>query len=442
MLMLAKVLFVLLLQTAGANGFFGLFDTFRERKLDKLKQQERVQRWEVQEHAGRLQAIALARATKTAAAAAIEANGDAGDAGSKSMPFLSRPSSRSGLKGLHLTHLQHLNEAGSKFGVLDHHLSYTIPYWWSGGEPPDGTEPPKKDRLLFNHIPKTGGTFVKTLLNAAVPNSNRAKPLYACSRGISNPYIPTVHFGKKHYAKCGKAKATESVDGPTCRNSATSTCGWIRHEKESHAATDAASTFVIAGIRNPCDYYLSLWAFGSAGEKSGFKLQNPDILPLYSKDGAPFLTAADKDLFYKWLVHPKVRGLLTERVVGSVGWQPTGTMDAAAVDCWLHSDHLLPTLRVCLKQFEARGGKVNWDKYEKTIEDNEPSLSNLPTSINDTDADISKVTIDKNSIRNASPHGKCSEHYNSSGIQVVMASDSDIFRLFPFDTCCSHQLHV
>ena len=240
--------------------------------------------------------------------------------------------------------------------------------------------------------------------------------MYFCTLPVEKggvAYEPSTHFGNpryQHYQKCGKSYKCRPP-----KEKKTGTCRWIRHEKEAIAPWDANASFTIAGIRNPCDYYLSLWAFGSDSQKSGFKDQNPELNPLYGKT-KPYTNPADLDLFYRWVSHPKVRGLLTERVVGSVGWQPTGTMDTGAVDCWLHSDHLLPTLRVCLKEFESGGGRIDWEEFEKKVE---------------------AFDDEEKSVRNASPHGHCFEHYNSSLMAIVREADAGIFQMFPFSKCCS-----
>ena len=405
----------------GATGFWGLFGDGGTSKVLKQEQAQHAAQWSAMERADRVQAEALAHAAKAAASASAAASTAA--RGGAALDTLPGGGERVGL-------------AGSKHGrelpfVHTHHLAYTIPYWWAGGKVL--LEPKKSSTLLFNHVPKTGGTFVKALLAAAIPLANRAPPLYYCKEG----YEPTVHFGRfNHYRKCGKATSQ-------CKKSKTGTCRWIRHEKEAHALEDSVRAFTIAGIRNPCDYYLSLWAFGSDGEKSGFKDQNPDLLPLYGKT-KPYTNPEDLELFFRWLVNPKVRGLFTERVVGSVGWQPSGTMDLNAADCWLHSDHLLPTLRGCLRQFEAGGGKVNWEEFEKVVEsyDNDDNNGKTKSKSNgDTLAQGAGIAGAKSGakedIRNASPHGKCFEHYNATGIAAVMEADAAIFKLFPFAKCCS-----
>ena len=107
----------------------------------------------------------------------------------------------------------------------------------------------RRPTLLFDHLPKAGGTSVKAYLNKL---------------------IGTHVDGKQVAARTG-------------HNESLSPDKWVLvHEFESLTEAQRERFFTIGLVREPCSYYLSLWAFGSDGkgserQKLGIRRQNRRI---------------------------------------------------------------------------------------------------------------------------------------------------------------------
>ena len=120
--------------------------------------------------------------------------------------------------------------------------------------------------------------------------------------------------------------------------------------------------FVISSIREPCDQYLSLWAWGSTRKGAlydGFHKREPVAARrAYGKDAPYFDTQRDIKAFqHKWLTHERVQGLIAKRHDQSFGPLHEGYgLDQYGVDCWIYVDDYQATFYTCLREYEAQGG--------------------------------------------------------------------------------------
>jgi hypothetical protein len=194
--------------------------------------------------------------------------------------------------------------------------------------------------------------------------------------------------------------------------------------------------FVIASVRNPCDYYVSLWAFDSS--KNFAKFSKMDGGSAFFEEGNE-----NKEKFANWVTWTQSHGhgILSYRlwetllglkddltcwdqVLGFCGkdfddnkveqdlaaWAPSKT-----ADCWVHTENLVDDLKHCFTKYEDdTGAKIDWARFEEHT------------------AKWRKVDGSKN----RSDHQKCDYYYSDELAQSVMKSDKHIFDAFGYETCC------
>jgi len=261
-----------------------------------------------------------------------------------------------------------------------------------------------KDVFLYDHLPKAGGSFIRGIFDSP--------------------------------GNVGKVLPPENLRLVT--------------EAETLTEDERRETFTVGSVRNPCEYYVSNWAFFS---KINFPGKEPDIYGV-SED---LNTQEDQMRFAKWLrwmmPDSKPPGLLTSRVlwsyfnetVGSVRRHPdihatepwseqerrvyvaaADKIDPSTVDCWIKTESVPADLRRCLELFEIQAGSkiVNWAEFDKIIAQREKQHD-----------DVKMEVWTKNS-----GHKKCNFYFDAfdEGLKdYVYLMDYAIFDKFGYKTCCS-----
>merc|ERR1740129_1556504 len=164
--------------------------------------------------------------------------------------------------------------------------------------------------------------------------------------------------------------------------------------------------FVMSSVRNPCDAYVSLWAFQSDpaihhGLMADLKAKKPDDWErTVGRDmRGGFQSADDVRRFRAWvkyLAHPTENlGLLSGRFyMKYFGDNPSYNMKSNAllakslsaetavsmsktlaemdvrsiVDCWVHTENTSSELKACLDEFKAAQGPVKMEDFQKGVE--------------------------------------------------------------------------
>lgn len=205
--------------------------------------------------------------------------------------------------------------------------------------------------------------------------------------------------------------------------------------------------FLVGSVRNPCESYLSLWAFQSdprrrAGLMSDLKRRRPeDYARLVGKDeSSDYTSPKDVQRFRTWirfLAHDEISlGLMSGRFYGKyISTSEVNMRDNAMLvkelsssrateileslksmevkdlaDCWLHTETMDEDLDRCLKQYAARGGRVD--------------LQLLSAS----------------GVKGASNHGNCEIFFDEETAQLVRQLDAPLFSKFGYTTCCGHAI--
>ena len=95
------------------------------------------------------------------------------------------------------------------------------------------TTPQRRSTLLYNHNPKAGGGTILQVLRRATPCE------HLVDRNAHRPWWEDKTRNESCYVNVREAQAS--------------------------GRGDQRQAFVLGSVREPCDHYVSLWAFGSAG---------------------------------------------------------------------------------------------------------------------------------------------------------------------------------
>lgn len=226
--------------------------------------------------------------------------------------------------------------------------------------------------MVYNHLPKTGGTFTKQIIDNVTP--------------------------------------TRDVQ--------------IENEFDSLNLEDDWR-FKIGGIRNPCEYHVSLYSFGAEGH-GGFHRRVP----------AEYYKANSPEHFKLWLAYimgGQHVGLLSIRFARSyahfvvpksykepyimMGEQDARTVKDAidsfnisSLDCWIRTENIVQNLAACLKTYEKFGGTVKWNKFQDA---------------------------QGTAYHTASTHMACSKFFADIGTEsLVREGDGQLFEKFGYASCC------
>lgn len=257
---------------------------------------------------------------------------------------------------------------------------------------PMGAERP----LVYNHLAKTGGTFVKNMMLGMF---GKEITILEEWQGVKSLGLPT--------------------SGPT-------------------------RPFVIGAIRDPCDYYVSLWTFSSGGTVDIVVKSVPGLSDHFGKSKeSGFTSKSDLQRFRRWLrdLASDSLNLLSARFWFSyfkagnpcMPWKGevcagktskfegmadeiNGDLAAAEslhdiADCWIRTENLNEDLEMCLKIYEEEAGvALDWELFEE---------------------------LKAKKIRNKSERKSCDIYYDDVTRNIVAKKDRHVARLFGYDSCCS-----
>jgi len=219
------------------------------------------------------------------------------------------------------------------------------------------------------------------------------------------------------------------------------------------------SDFHIGTIRNPCDWYVSLWAYSvDTNNMCQGKDQPPDHVTCGSElrkelrrvpDGQRYLTNSstakdsDEDIAkFRALLrritgnYENATGSYTARAVagyaGAGPWQfdmslideraaavfrqRLAAFNTSSINCWVDTGRVTDGVRGCLRAYEKVGGQVQWEAFEaraKLMDDHT-----------------------KEAHINPSVHQPCSRYFDSETEAFVRRIDDVAFSKFGYDRCC------
>jgi hypothetical protein len=235
--------------------------------------------------------------------------------------------------------------------------------------------------------------------------------------------VGKIRLGYKHMSKCGGVFLNNLLrDVVKVHHFYPEETG-LTHER-TH------DVFVIASTRNPCDYYVSLWAYQHDKWFSGEQNEKHDFFDF----GKPHENATKFREWLAWVQGPQFSVMSVrfwETLVAqkdglscwadSLGSCTKNTNDGAVerdlahfdpfdtVDCWLYTETLMSDLRRCLSQYEKLSGvPVDW-------------------SVLDSVEDLN---------HNPSDHPTCEHFFTPEAADSVMTTDRHMFEKFGYSQCC------
>ena len=310
----------------------------------------------------------------------------------------------------------------------------------TGGCP--AASPPRG--VLYNHLGKTGGTYMKELLKAAMGASRS-----------SNSNVSYVNID-------GHVSGDSPLLGP---DGALIIQDDVNKELRTTEA-DAASFFHIGMVRRPCDYMVSAWAFTSLGVRHTAHV-NRIAESLHSRTpvAALSLVSHDKEAAHADAAMKSMAEMTYQEMMGvsdpnrlwgssppydndpdrsrfatwlsSAGdkrdagksWNDGSRFmsshleqrydDPDVVHCWVRTHLMLDDLKKCMLQYGACGGK--WAG---------------PDSLSDERVVAAKKAADAGIA--PSTYASCSSFFsNSTLMATVMHSEAKLIAKYKLDTCCS-----
>ena len=250
------------------------------------------------------------------------------------------------------------------------------------------TTPQRRSTLLYNHNPKAGGGTILQVLRRATPCE------HLVDRNAHRPWWEDKTRNESCYVNVREAQAS--------------------------GRGDQRQAFVLGSVREPCDHYVSLWAFGSAG-LGGWQKHGSQF---HGKDRPRFDSARDVAAFRKWLRAPKISGVVAARFRDS--YQDKNA--AMFVDCWVRTEDLAATLLDCLRRFERQGGAIRWSRLQDFVRSAAPSRR-LYESKN---VNFSSDQLDPRLLH----HAPCDTYYARPDKTYVERHESFIFQTFGYEKCC------
>jgi len=245
-------------------------------------------------------------------------------------------------------------------------------------------DPPAVKPLAFKHMTRTGGFFIKGLLEGVLGN-------------------------RSHYI--------DEFAG-------------LNDDRKRDA-------FVIAGVRNPCDYYASLYAQDSETVHARFSMAD---------GGSSFFEKGNRNptKFSKWLdfISSKQHAVMSLRYWQTLMAKQDGLscywgeelhdchkkFDSDAVeadlksfspsktaDCWVHTETLIDDLEECLVQYESESGApINWAVFAafRSGARGDPKAHRKSTRLS------------------------CKHYYDNETAAAVMQKDRHLFEAFGYSECC------
>ena len=282
--------------------------------------------------------------------------------------------------------------------------------------------------LCIDHLPaaicppfnSSTGRFIVPGISKSVDHLRRScscPSFQLVTQGVQ-PACNRPHLLLKHFPKAGGSFARGVLSSAVASSALT-----VRDEFATVGADDWRRHFVIGLLREPCSYYISLFAFGSRHPTAGAFAR--EMRAVYGKQAAkqtygqtpPYDGPDDVGRFRQWARRDEVRGAMFGRFLSEYGSEPF-------VDCWANTANLSATLRSCVQEFVHQGGSVDWDAY--AIAEREAHDLRLGSS--------GEFGI------NASPHSACGAYYDGDLARAVtLGFDAPVYSQFGFSGCCARK---
>ena len=278
----------------------------------------------------------------------------------------------------------------------------------------------KKRGLRLGLLCALGSALLFVLVATARKLHHRATPVVKdpvaaaaiplVTKAASTARVPRVRLIYKHVAKTGGQAVVSYLHAEYRALMADGTIT-IRSEREPVTLADAALAFIISSVRNPCAFYVSLWAFGIEGKgryRQSFVAEhrNDSVLsnvfsttPADHRAMAAFTYASQGEFSRRYREY---------------------VPNLTAVDCWVHTETMDLDVGRCLHRFAAEAGPP---MQHRLAERRGPGKALADYNVHGT------------------RHGPCDEYYDDAPSLRAMVTRGDAHVLDHFPEyghrCCS-----
>jgi len=267
--------------------------------------------------------------------------------------------------------------------------------------------------ILYNHIPKTGGTVVEHLMEAIFlsshdPSTNGTYEYQRDDRGSTPP--GNLKDDVPHFVyQRDQLKDSSGNPAPI-------------------EAADGKKYFVVGLVRRPCDYVLSQWV-----EKSNEQLKAQSNAATWWGKSSKMDSTDDKAKFHMFVENMlnQTSGGNTESLTleeapfMSVGTRVRGydsASDAGNMHCVMRTDQLEADFKKCIQQYQSCGGVVDPARFTDEV-------------IKDA---IAQSTQDEGSAgRSVGDHASCDSMFDSSMQSAMNKLEKPIINKYKLGSCCS-----
>jgi hypothetical protein len=261
--------------------------------------------------------------------------------------------------------------------------------------------------LLYNHIPKTGGTVVHHMLQAIL--SPGGEPKYQMDTRGSTPPGALDESMPRYVYQMDQLKDAGGNPMPI-------------------SSGDGHKYFVIGLVRRPCDYLLSQWV-----EKSNEAHKGGNWGADWYGTSSPYSSEVDKGKFHDFVGgvvnatnkagHSSVK--LMDAPFMSVGTRVRGydaAKDGGYLHCIMYTHSLVNDFKACIRQYQNCGGQVDPTLFtDKVIEQA-----------------VEQATKDERAGgRSVGDHAPCSAMFDSKTQSAVMAIEGPTISKYNLGSCCS-----
>jgi hypothetical protein len=245
----------------------------------------------------------------------------------------------------------------------------------------------------------------------------------------NNATVHPIWLGYKHMSKCGGVFVNNIIQDMADQHRFIGEVVAVTPERKRNV-------FLIASTRNPCDYYVSLWAYQ---HRKPFAAAQNKQFGFFDFGGHSKTNATKFRSWLSWVQGPRFSVMSTrfwETLIAekdglscwkdSLGSCSKHLDDAAvdrdfrkkgfkdAVDCWVYVETFTRDLRYCLHKYEQVSGvKLDWKPFDAMDEIK----------------------------HNPSDHGVCEDYYTPEAEASVMRTDRRLFEAFGYTTCCGPATH-
>jgi len=256
----------------------------------------------------------------------------------------------------------------------------------------------------------------------------------------------------KHMSKTGGSLMISLLNNMTKHLSAPNQYHFVRYVDELSPLTRSLGQrkgFAISSVRNPCDWYVDLWANTAEPDRQALNSKfgdTNDPEPFFDKDN---LDAKKFANWMSWALDQQSTAhgynimslrfwdtlIAGKHIFGGYNGQKldeymqsdsshsqiesalASFSPTSVVDCWVSDESYSKDLRRCLSKYEqSSGAELDWEPFVERFGN--------------------QGAFDERFGLQGAPRGECLAYYTPEIAEAVLRGDKHMFEAFGYDTCC------